>query len=131
MHLKIPKGFLLDGCMYLSYLLLSLGYLLSGERTWHNLFSQSKIFTQKLKLQRPPDTFSNAHLSLPSCRPLLFGQVLATKLSQENGLQVGPTSRPAENGLPRRITAKAASFNQNRPNFRVKPLNLGFCKSSI
>ena len=120
MHLKIPKGFFLDGCMYLSYLLLSLGYLLSGERTWHNLFSQFKILTEKLKLQRPPDTFSNA-----------FGQVLATKLSQENGLQVGPTSRPAENGLPRRITAKAASFNQNRPNFRVKPLNLGFYKSSI
>ena len=44
-HLKIPKHFLLDGCMYVSSQILSLGYLFSGDG-FFNL--NSKIATEKV-----------------------------------------------------------------------------------
>jgi hypothetical protein len=55
-HLKIPKNFLLDGCMYLNYQILSLDYLFSGERIWRNLFLNFNF--RKLTLKRPCHIFS-------------------------------------------------------------------------
>ena len=94
---------------------LSLGYLL-GNGPGRTCFLKMQTWNFS---QLTPHILHTSLLAqvLSFCLASSFGH---QELSPKNGLQVGSTSRPAENGLPRRITAKVASFNQRRPSFRVK-----------
>jgi len=65
---------LLDGCMYLSYQILSLGYLFSGEGIWRDLLSQAYC-NSNIEIEKVAPHMLSTYISpcATSLRPLPFG----------------------------------------------------------
>jgi hypothetical protein len=76
-HLEIPKHVLLDGCMYLSYQILSLGYLFSGEGIWRDLLSQAYC-NSNIEIEKVAPHMLSTYISpcattfVPSLRPQVY-----------------------------------------------------------